>query len=81
MKTYLKMGLLALMMALSLTSCREKSEKEKLIDEMEASGAEVKEKHDGDESKIKMETEDKKVKIKEDDGDQKIKIKTDNDDA
>ena len=78
MKTYLKMGLLALMMALSLTSCREKSEKEKLIDEMEASGAEVKEKHDGDESKIKMETEDKEVKIKEEDDETKIKVDNNN---
>jgi len=62
---------------ITATSCREKTEKEKLIDEMEANGAEIKEKRDGDEYKLKMETEDKEVKIKEEDGETKIKIDSD----
>ncbi|WGD35636.1 hypothetical protein [Olleya sp. YS] len=51
----------------SFTSCREESEKEKVIQEMKDEGAEIKVKDD----KIKMETEDKKVKITDDE----IKIK------
>ncbi len=70
---------MALFLALSLTSCREQTEKERVIDEMNDQGAEVKVKRDGD--KIKMETDDKKVKIKTDsDGNVKIKEKTKNDD-
>lgn len=70
---------MALCLTLSVTSCREQTEKEKVMEEMEEAGAEVKKKVDGDETKIKMETEDKKVKIKEEDGETKIKVKTDND--
>lgn len=70
---------MAFCLMLSLTSCREQSEKEKIIEEMEDAGAEVKKKVDGDETKIKMETENKEVKIKEEDGETKIKVKTDND--
>jgi polyribonucleotide nucleotidyltransferase len=70
---------MALFLSVSLTSCREKSEKEKLIEEMKDEGATIKTSDDGD--KIKMETEDRKVKIKtDDDGDVKIKEKTENDD-
>lgn len=72
---------------LSLISCREQTEqekvneeKERVIKEMEEAGAEVKKKTDGDETKIKMETEDKEVKIKEEDGETKIKIENKNDD-
>lgn len=46
----------------SFMSCREQTEKEKIIQEMEDEGAEIKIKDD----KIKMETEDKKVKITDD---------------
>lgn len=78
MKTYFKIGLLLLTLSFSLTSCREQSEKEKLIEEMESTGAEIKEKTEGDESKLKMETENKEVKIKEEDGETKIKVEEDN---
>ncbi|RAJ18022.1 hypothetical protein [Olleya aquimaris] len=54
-------------MTTSFTSCREESEKEKVIQEMKDDGAEIKVKDD----KIKMETEDKKVKITDDE----IKVK------
>ena len=80
MKKVIFMSFMALFLSISVTSCREKSEKEKLIDEMEEAGADIKTKTDGDESKIKMETDDKSVKIKEEDGETKIKIKTENDD-
>ncbi|WP_044403080.1 hypothetical protein [Lacinutrix sp. Hel_I_90] len=69
-------------MTFSFTSCREeekKTETQELIDEMEADGADIKIKEDGDETKIKMETEDKEVKIKTDGEDTKIKIDEDED--
>lgn len=75
MKKVIFMSLMAMFLSVSLTSCREKSEKDKLIDEMQDEGATIKTSDDGD--KIKMETDDKSVKIKEDDGETKIKIKTD----
>ncbi|MEO5790028.1 MAG: hypothetical protein ACOH2D_12330 [Gelidibacter sp.] len=75
MKKVIFMTIMALFLSLSFTSCREQTEKEKVIKEMNDQGAEVKVKRDGD--KIKMETDDKKVKIKTDsDGDVKIKKKT-----
>lgn len=86
MKKVIFMSFMALFIALSFNSCRdtkekdERTETEKVIDEMNADGADVKVKQDDGDSKIKMETDDKKVKIKEDDGDVKVKIKTDNDD-
>ena len=65
-----------LMMTLSVTSCREKSEKEKLVEEMKEEGAVIDEKTDDDGNyKVKMESDSKEVKIKEDaDGDTKIKV-------
>ena len=69
---------MTLFMTVSLTSCREETEKDRLINEMKDEGAEIEVSKDGD--KIKMETENRKVKIKTDDGDVKIKDKTDNDD-
>ncbi len=80
MKKVIFMSFMALFLSMSVTSCRdtEKSEKDELIDEMQAEGADVKVKRDGDDSKIKMETDDKSVKIKTDeDGETKVKIKTD----
>lgn len=75
MKKVIFTTIMALFLSVSFTSCREKTEKEKVINEMNDQGAEVKVKRDGD--KIKMETDDKKVKIKTDsDGDVKIKKKT-----
>jgi hypothetical protein len=79
MKKVILMSFLALFLSMTLTSCREQTEKEKLIEEMEDEGAKIDVNDDG--SKIKMETDDKKVKIKTDDnGDVKIKEKTENDD-
>ena len=79
MKKVIFMSFMALFLSVSLTSCREKSEKDKLIDEMQEEGATIKTSDDGD--KIKMETDNKEVKIKtDDDGDVKIKVKTENDD-
>ena len=79
MKKVIFMSFMALFMATSFTSCRDKSEKEQVMEEMNDKDAEVKINEDGD--KIKMETEDKKVKIKEDEnGDVTIKEKTKNDD-
>ncbi|WP_027125831.1 hypothetical protein [Gelidibacter mesophilus] len=79
MKKVIFTTLMAVFLSLSITSCREQTEKERVIDEMNDKGADVKIKQDGD--KIKMETDDKKVKIKtDDDGDVKIKEKTQNDD-
>lgn len=79
MKKVIFMSLMAMFMVSSLTSCREQTEKERVIEEMTDEGAEVEVSRDGD--KIKMETDDKKVKIKtDDDGDVKIKEKTNNDD-
>lgn len=78
MKKVIFMSFMAMFLSVSLTSCREKSEKDKLIDEMQDEGATIKTSDDGD--KIKMETDDKSVKIKEDDGETKIKVKTENDD-
>jgi uncharacterized lipoprotein YehR (DUF1307 family) len=79
MKKVIFMSFMALFLSVSLTSCREKTEKEKIIDEMEENGATIKTSDDGD--KIKMETDNKEVKIKTDDeGDVKIKQKTENDD-
>ena len=67
---------LVLVVSVSFTSCREKSEKEKLVEEMKEEGAEIETKTDDDGNyKMKMETEEKEVKIKEDaDGDTKIKV-------
>ena len=67
---------LLLVVSVSFTSCREKSEKEKLVEEMKEEGAEIETKTDDDGNyKLKMETEEKEVKIKEDaDGDTKIKV-------
>ncbi|GGW68234.1 hypothetical protein DFQ11_104124 [Winogradskyella epiphytica] len=79
MKKLIYVFFMACFLTLSLTSCREQSEKDKLIEEMKEEGATMKKKVDGDESKIKMETENKKVKIKEEDGETKIKVKTDTD--
>lgn len=67
--------ILALFVGLNFTSCREKTQEEKLIQEMKDQGAEIKVKDDGD--KIKMETEDTKVKIKKDGEETKIKVKED----
>ena len=68
---------MSLFMTLSLTSCREETEKEKIINEMKDQGADIEVSRDGD--KIKMETENRKVKIKtDDDGEVKIKDKKDN---
>lgn len=79
MKKVILMSFMALCMATSFSSCRDKTEKEKVIDEMNDKGADVKVNEDGD--KIKMETDDKKVKIKTDDnGDTTIKEKDKNDD-
>ncbi len=79
MKKVIFMSFMALFMATSFSSCRDKTEKEKVMEEMNDNDAEVKVNEDGD--KIKMETEDKKVKIKEDEnGDVTIKEKTKNDD-
>lgn len=79
MKKVIFTSVMALFLSLSITSCREQTEKEKVIDEMNEQGADVKVKQDGD--KIKMETDDKKVKIKtDDDGEVKIKEKSKNDD-
>jgi len=67
---------LLLVVSVSFISCREKSEKEKLVEEMKEEGAEIETKTDDDGNyKMKMETEEKEVKIKEDaDGDTKIKV-------
>ncbi|EAQ49848.1 MULTISPECIES: hypothetical protein [Leeuwenhoekiella] len=67
---------LLLVVSVSFTSCREKSEKEKLVEEMKEEGAEIETKTDDDGNyKMKMETEEKEVKIKEDaDGNTKIKV-------
>ncbi|RMA57601.1 hypothetical protein [Ulvibacter antarcticus] len=78
MKKIAFIALTALFLGTSLTSCREqKSEKETLIEEMKADGADIKIKDGGD--KIKMETDDKEVKIKTDD-DGNVKIKVDDND-
>jgi uncharacterized lipoprotein YehR (DUF1307 family) len=75
MKKVIFTSIMALLLSVSITSCREQTEKEKVIEEMTDQGAEVKVKRDGD--KIKMETDDKKVKIKTDnDGNVEIKKKT-----
>ena len=58
MRSIYKLALVIFAVTLTFTSCREKSEKEKLIDEMEAEGAEIKEKSEDGEYKLKMETED-----------------------
>lgn len=78
MKKVLFITLMSLCLSSSFYSCREKTEKEKLIDEMKDEGADIDVSDDGD--KIKMETDEKSVKIKEDDGDTKIKVKTEDDD-
>ncbi|MEH6408275.1 MAG: hypothetical protein V7767_13425 [Leeuwenhoekiella sp.] len=74
MRRLIPVALLVCTMTLSLTSCREQTEKEKVMDEMKDDGATMKVKDGGD--KIKMETDDKTVKIKTDD-DGNTKIKTD----
>tara|TARA_R110002020_G_scaffold98208_2_gene233910 strand:+ start:1137 stop:1367 length:231 start_codon:yes stop_codon:yes gene_type:complete len=72
MKKYIPALLLVFSLTFSFTSCREKTEKEEIVEEMKDDGAEMKVKDGGD--KIKMETEDKEVKIKTtDDGETKIK--------
>lgn len=79
MKKVILMSFMVLFLSISVTSCRDQTEKEKVIEEMEDAGAEIKVKDGGD--KIKMETDNKEVKIKTDDnGDVKIKEKTENDD-
>lgn len=79
MKKVIFTTFMALFLSISLTSCREQTEKERVIEEMQDKGADVKVNKDGD--KIKMETDDKKVKIKDEgNGDVKIKEKTKNDD-
>lgn len=79
MKKVIFMTFMALFLSISITSCREQTEKERVIEEMQDKGADVKVNKDGD--KIKMETDDKKVKIKDEgNGDVKIKEKTKNDD-
>ena len=56
---------LLLVVSVSFTSCREKSEKEKLVEEMKEEGAEIETKTDDDGNyKMKMETEEKKLKSK-----------------
>lgn len=78
MKKLIFMASMALFLSVSLTSCREQTEKEKIINEMQDEGADIDVSRDGD--KIKMETENRKVKIKtDDDGDVKIKDKKKND--
>lgn len=78
MKKVIFMSFMALFMTFSLTSCREQTEQERVMEQMEERGADIEVSRDGD--KIKMETDDKKVKIKkDDDGDVKIKEKTKND--
>ncbi|WP_405330168.1 hypothetical protein [Leeuwenhoekiella sp. LLG6367-2.1] len=76
------LGLLSILLVatLSFTSCREKTEKEKLVEEMKEDGAVIEETVDDDgDYKLKMESETKEVKIKEDaDGDSKIKVDNDN---
>ncbi len=75
MKRLSYITVLVLSFSFSLTACREKSEKEKLVEEMKEDGAEIKEKNDDGDYKLKMETDDKEVKIKEDaDGETKIKV-------
>lgn len=79
MKKVILMSFMALFLSISLTSCREQTEKEKVMEEMKDDGATIKTSDDGD--KIKMETDNREVKIKtDDDGDVKIKDKTENDD-
>lgn len=79
MKKLIYTTLAVAFMTVSFTSCREeeKTEKEKLIQEMKDEGADIKVKQDGDEVKIKMESDSKSVKIKEEDGETKIKVDTD----
>lgn len=80
--TMKNLGLLSILLVatLSFTSCREKTEKEKLVEEMKEDGAVIEETVDDDgDYKLKMESETKEVKIKEDaDGDSKIKVDKDN---
>ena len=79
MKKVIFMSFMAVFFSLSVSSCREQSEKERVIEEMQDKGAEVKVKRDGD--KIKMETDNEKVKIKTDsDGNVEIKKKSKNND-
>lgn len=74
MKRLATVALLALALGTTAISCRDQSEKEQTIDEMQDKGADIKVKDGGD--KIKMETDDEKVKIKtDDDGNTKIKKK------
>lgn len=76
------LGLLSILLVatLSFTSCRENTEKEKLVEEMKEDGAVIEETVDDDgDYKLKMESDTKEVKIKEDaDGDSKIKVDNDN---
>ena len=74
MKKIIYTTVLALAIGFISTSCREKTQEEKIMEEMKDQGAEIKIKDGGD--KIKRETEDTKVKIKKDDGETEIKIKS-----
>lgn len=77
MKRLAQAVFMAALLTFSLTSCREQTEKEKVIEDMKDDGASMKVKDGGD--KIKMETDDKEVKIKtDDDGDTKIKTDDNN---
>ncbi|RXG21447.1 hypothetical protein DSM00_2294 [Leeuwenhoekiella aequorea] len=80
--TMKNLGLLSILLVatLTFTSCREKTEKEKLVEEMKEDGAVIEETVDDDgDYKLKMESDTKEVKIKEDaDGDSKIKVDNDN---
>ncbi|MFL0352054.1 hypothetical protein [Xanthomarina sp. GH4-25] len=82
MKTLFYRIIFLLLITVAFTSCRDenKTQKEELIEEMQANDADIEVKDRVNDTKIKMETEDKKVKIKEgDDGDTKIKVKEDAD--
>lgn len=77
MKKFFSIGLLAMALTFSITSCREENRKSDVEELMDEPGAEVKIKDD----KIKVKTDDKKIKVKIDkDGDVKKKVKVDNDD-
>lgn len=74
MRKSIMMIMMATILAISFSSCRDtKTREEVLVEDMQDQGADIKVKETNDGHKIKMETEDKKVKIKKD-GD-KIKIK------
>lgn len=78
MKKYITTLAFIFAIAATLTSCREQTAEEKIIDEMEDAGATI-EKEYGDDGKveIKMETENKEVKIEKKDGKTEIKVESD----